>query len=105
MEIVQSALETQNKSVVECLGKLQNQIDETKEHMENNMTEMMEKIKKGEKQTKRIENDAAKTNQNVTKMAIQMNTLESGMTKTNKKLEEVDGQLYVFYKELKDNSK
>ena len=84
VEMVQSVMETQNKSVDESLGKLQHQIDGTKEHVENNMTEIMEKVKE---------------------VAVQMKTLESGMTKTNARVEGVDSQLHVFYKELKDNSK
>ena len=96
-----SVLETQNKSMVQSLENLQNQM----EHMENNMTKMMEKVKEVETQIKTVENDATKTNEKVQKVEIQMKTLESGMTKTNERVEGVDDQLNVFYEELKENSK
>nr|XP_022321632.1 uncharacterized protein LOC111123533 isoform X2 [Crassostrea virginica] len=95
-----SVLETQNKSMVQSLENLQNQM----EHMENNMTKMMEKVKEVETQIKTVENDATKTIEKVQKVEIQMKTLESGMTKTNERVEGVDDQLNVFYEELKENS-
>nr|XP_022328121.1 uncharacterized protein LOC111127307 [Crassostrea virginica] len=95
-----SVLETQNKSMVESLENLQNQI----KHMENNMTKMMEKVKEVETQIKAVQNDATKTNEKIKKMEIQMKTLQNGMTKTNERVVGVDGQLNVFYEELKENS-
>lgn len=105
IDMVKSVLETQNKSVVESLENLQNQIDGTKEHMENKMTEMMEKVEEVEKQIKAVENDATKTSEKIKEVFIKMITLESGMTKTNERVEGVDSQLNVFYNELKENSK
>lgn len=58
-----SVLETQNKSMVQSLENLQNQM----EHMENNMTKMMEKVKEVETQIKTVENDATETKEKVQK--------------------------------------